>query len=68
MSYGFAFREICEIAIKDLPAHNIDEVDTWCDVCIKKGNDKQQANIYCTDCNKKFCTEHEKVRDYTDLL
>ena len=59
---------ICDVPIKVLPACDIAKVETWCDVCIKKGDEKQPANIYCTLCKKKFCTKHEEVREYTGLL
>ena len=55
------FRQISETPLQDLPSHDKGEDYKWCDVCKKKGKGKITAAIYCTQCDKRFCTRHEEV-------
>ena len=55
------FRQISETPLQDLPSHDAGEDNKWCDVCIKKHKLKQEAVIYCTQCDKKFCTKHKEA-------
>ena len=56
-----SFRQISKTPLQDLPSHDTGEKNKWCDVCIKKGKGKITAVIYCTQCDKRFCTRHEEV-------
>ena len=44
------------------PSSKDDKTEIWlCDVCT---DDVQPASCYCSDCNKKMCEKHQKVRFY----
>ena len=49
------------MSLLELSSYETEEDNKWCDICIKKGEVKQEAVIYCTQCDKTFCTDHEKV-------
>ena len=39
----------------------IQGIETFCDVCKKRGVPKKTANVYCTYCKKKYCANHAEV-------
>ena len=63
----YFIRDTCETPPQDLPSHDTGGDNRWCDVCIKKSKVKEEAVIYCKQCDKKFCTKHEEVRTVNSL-
>jgi hypothetical protein len=58
----FIFRSVFDECIDDIPSAD-DPLDKFlcCDVCLRKDDPRELAQIYCVICQKRFCTSHEKV-------
>ena len=58
----FIFRSVFDESIDDIPTADA-PLDKFlcCDVCMRKDDTRELAQIYCVICQKRFCTSHEKV-------
>ncbi|XP_067932756.1 tripartite motif-containing protein 59-like [Watersipora subatra] len=55
-------REVYEIPAANLPSYSTEDKD-WCDVCVSKEQEALTADMYCTDCRKKYCVKHKGTHD-----
>ena len=47
-------------SIADLPPA-LEKPDCYCDPCKKKGVMTKTAKVFCTECKRKYCANHEEV-------
>ena len=53
------YRKVFNNNLDSLPKYNTRPTDI-CDACMKKGG-KKYADVYCTACCKKYCSQHLEV-------
>ena len=55
------YRKVFDIQLDTLPTFEIqNNIAITCDVCMKKDIEKT-ADVYCTTCCQKYCTQHQQV-------
>ena len=55
------YREVFDTTPDQLRAYEKEDNSLPCDVCVNNGVKDEPADVYCSTCDKRFCTNHQQV-------
>lgn len=56
----YGFRRVTEVLLEKLPSA-LGDKPAFCDTCVNLEEKFMTPNVFCVQCDRKFCDAHRKV-------